>query len=425
MQPLDTMGNQPIRVFVVDDSADMVQNVKKLLHFEADIQIVGAAPNAEEAFKALPSVRPDIVLMDINLRGRYDGLQATQLITQRWQTCVVMMSVQRESEYIQHAMKLGARGYLTKPFTGDELSDTIRTAYITFRSTARPPITVTDPPASHSVISGGTGGVGGNDRNSLRKIIAVYGPKGGCGRSVIATNLAVMLKRGTGRRVVLVDACLSSGDIHVLLNINPSSSIEDLRAGIGTLDAQQIQSMVAFHEELGISLVRAPSSVETAAQFTEDAMKAILVELSDHFDYVVVDTDTTYSNYTMTTLEMANLVLLVTTLEVTTINRLGQFFEIADRLDNVIPKLQLICNRVDSIYGIQPKHVETRFSRRFLAQIPDDPRLVAASVNRGIPFVVAQKNAPISKAIEKLAKRSVEILSESPQDKSRGGRPSR
>ena len=123
MRPPDVRGNRPIRLLIVDDSPDMVRNVQKLLYFEPDIQVVGAAVNAEEAFARLVELHPDVVLMDINLRGRYDGLQATKLITQRWQTCVVMMSVQRESEYIQHAMKFGARGYLTKPFTGDELAE--------------------------------------------------------------------------------------------------------------------------------------------------------------------------------------------------------------------------------------------------------------------------------------------------------------
>jgi pilus assembly protein CpaE len=415
MQP-DVRGNRPIRILVVDDSPDMVQNVQKLLYFEPDIQIVGSAANAEEAFARMATVRPDVVLMDINLRGRYDGMQATQLITQRWQTCVVMMSVQREPEYIQHAMMLGARGYLTKPFTGDELSETIRSAYMTYMTTQAPGILSQTP---------GTPGQSANGRHSLRKIIAVYSPKGGCGRSVIATNLALMLRRGTQKRVVLVDACMSSGDVHVLLNMNPSSSIEDLREGIGNLDDEQIQGMVAFQEDFGISIVRAPLSVEVADRFTADAMKAILVELSDHFDYVVVDTDTTYSHYTLTTLEVANIVLLLTTLEVTTINRLGQFFEIADRLDNVIPKIQLVCNRVDTIYGIQPRHVETRFSRHFLAQIPDDPRTVAASVNRGVPFVLTQKNAPVTKAIEKLARRTVEILAQSSEESNSKGKAAR
>lgn len=424
MQPPDGKRKRSIRLLIVDDSPDMVRNVQKLLHFEPDIQVVGSASNAEEAFTGVTELRPDVVLMDINLRGRYDGLQATQLITQRWQTCVVMMSVQREPEYITHAMSLGARGYLTKPFTGEQLADTVRTAHKNDLATKEMlHKQVLSEVANLDPRQFGDGyGPQAHGPRSLRKIIAVYSPKGGCGRSVIAANLAVMLRRGTGRRVVLVDANLSSGDAHILLNMIPSSSIEDLRETVGTLDDDQLQGMVAFQEESGVGLIRAPLSIEASEHFTADAMKAILVELSDHFDYVVVDTDTTYSHYTLTTLETASIILLVTTLEVTAVNQVSQFFEIADRLDNVIPKIQLVCNRVDAMYGIQPRHVEARFSRRLLAMIPDDPRVVAASVNRGVPFVMSQRNAPVSKAIEKLAERTVKILAESSDDSNRGRR---
>jgi pilus assembly protein CpaE len=412
MRPPDVRGNRPIRLLIVDDSPDMVRNVQKLLYFEPDIQVVGAAVNAEEAFARLVELHPDVVLMDINLRGRYDGLQATKLITQRWQTCVVMMSVQRESEYIQHAMKLGARGYLTKPFTGDELADTVRTAFGTYAATKdavrdavlkdvvvnQPGVPQQWPPAN---------------QHSLHKIIAIYSPKGGVGRSVIAANLAVMLRRGTGRKVALVDANLTSGDAHILLNMTPTSGIEDLRETVGSSDFEQIQGMVSFHEDSGIGLIRSPMSVEVADRYTAEAMKAILVELSDHFDYIVVDTDTTYAPHTLTTLEAATLVVLLTTLEITSVNQVSQFFEIVDRLDNVIPKIQLVCNRVDPMYGIQAKHVEARFGRHCLALIPEDPRVVVASVNRGVPFVLSQKNAPVSRAMERLAKRMVEILAQS------------
>jgi pilus assembly protein CpaE len=424
MQPTNGKRNRSIRLLIVDDSPDMVRNVQKLLHFESDIQVVGSASNAEDAFSAVTDLHPDVVLMDINLRGKYDGLQATQLITHRWQACVVMMSVQREPEYITHAMTLGARGYLTKPFTGEQLADTIRTAYkndLAIKEAAR-------RAAMSEVVNldprqyGDGYGLQSHGPRSLRKIIAVYSPKGGCGRSVIAANLAVMLRRGTGRRVVLVDANLSSGDAHILLNMIPSSSIEDLRETVGTLEDEQLQGMVAYQEETGVGLVRAPLSIEASEHFTADAMKAILVELSDHFDYVVVDTDTTYSHYTLTTLETASIVLLITTLEVTAVNQVSQFFEIADRLDNVIPKIQLVCNRVDTMYGIQPRHVEARFSRRLLAMIPEDPRVVVASVNRGVPFVVSQRNAQVSKAVEKLAERTVKILAESSDDGTRGRR---
>src|SRR5215469_12875953 len=212
MRPPDVRGNRSIRLLIVDDSPDMVRNVQKLLYFEPDIQVVGAAVNAEEAFARLVELHPDVILMDINLRGRYDGLQATKLITQRWQTCVVMMSVQRESEYIQHAMRLGARGYLTKPFTGDELADTVRSAFGTYAATKD---AMRDQVLKDVVIQPGVAapwqGGQGPAQHSLHKIIAVYSPKGGVGRSVIAANLAVMLRRGTGRKVALVDANLTSG----------------------------------------------------------------------------------------------------------------------------------------------------------------------------------------------------------------------
>ena len=168
------------------------------------------------------------------------------------------------------------------------------------------------------------------NQHSLHKIIAVYGPKGGVGRSVIAANLAVMLRRGTGRKVALVDANLTSGDAHILLNMTRTSGIDDLRETVGSSDFEQIQGMVSFHEDSGIGLVRSPMSVEVADRYTAEAMKAILVELSDHFDYIVVDTDTTYAPHTLTTLEAATLVVLLTTLEITSVNQVSQFFEIVD-----------------------------------------------------------------------------------------------
>ncbi|GEM_PF-713420 len=399
-----------IRVLIVDDSPDMVQNVQKLLHFAPDIQVIGAAGNAEEAFARVASFRPDVVLMDINLRGRFDGLQATQFITQRWQTCVVMMSVQREPEYITRSMELGALGYLTKPFTGDELVNKIRTAYSRFMSLKRVGYEEALQEVSQNRSYASPVPPQPAASQSLRQIITIYSPKGGCGRSTLAVNLAIALRRETNRSVVLVDASLAAGDLHVLLNMNPSSSIEDLRQGVGSLEYDQVRGAVAFHEDSGVGLVRAPMSIDAAARFTAEAMKAVLVELSDHFDYLIVDTDTTYSDYTLTALEMATLVMVVTTQEVTTINRIGQFFEIAERLDGVVPKIHLICNRVDPMYGIKVHHVAARFNQKFLAEIPEDARVAAAALNRGVPFILSQKNAPITKAIEKMATGVAKVL---------------
>lgn len=403
MQPPDSRGSGRIRLLIVDDMPDMAQNVQKLLHFERDIQVVGVATTGREGIAKAQQLKPDVVLMDINLKDM-DGLKATEVITRQMQTCVVMMSVQSEPEYLTRAMVVGARGYLIKPFSSDDLINTVRTAATAAFEAKRRETELEmhrrDFPPERS------GNTNGAPR--LKKLVAVYSPKGGVGRSVIAANVAVTLKQETKARVVLVDANLQSGDAHVLLNINSPNSIDDLREA-GSLDQDIINGAIALHDSSGIGLLRAPVALESAELFTADAMKAILVELREHFDYLVIDTDTSFSEATLQVLEMADLILLVTTLEVTTINRIAQFIDLAERLGLPRAKIKLICNRVDSLYGIQPKHVESRLRTHFLSLIPDDSRLVVASVNRGVPFVLSNKSAPISKAMQTLAQRIVSL----------------
>jgi len=398
IQPPETRATRQIRVLVVDDVPDMVQSIQKFLLFERDIKVIGAASSGREAIAKAQSLTPDIILMDINLRD-VDGLTVTKQITTTTNCIVVMMSVHNEPEFYGRAMLVGARGYLPKPFSQEELVTTIRAAMEmggnvtgTGTGTPRPPAPPPDP-------------------SRLRRIIAIYSPKGGVGRSVLAANLAIALKQETNARVILVDANLVAGDAHVLLNINTPNSIDDLREA-GSLDQDIIDSAVAIHEGSGVGVLRAPVTPESSEQFTSDSMKAILVELRDHYDYLIIDNDASFSDANLTILEMADVILVPTTLEVTTINRVAQFLDVVDRLGFGRAKIKLICNRVDSIYGIQPKLVQQRLGIKFVALVPEDARLVASSVNRGVPFVLSSKNATITKAMQSLAKRVVALCSD-------------
>jgi pilus assembly protein CpaE len=393
----DSRQGARIRLLIVDDVPETAQNVQKLLYFEHDIQVIGVASSGREAIAKAGKLQPDIVLMDINMPDM-DGLRATEVILSQVPTRVVMMSVQGEPEYLNRAMMAGARGYLVKPFSGDDLISTLRSA-------AQVP--VIGPGPTHEAPRGDVYGraMVQHGSSSLRRIIAVYSPKGGVGRSVIAANLAVALKKLTGTRVALVDTDLQSGDAHVLLNMNPASTIDDLREA-GGLDAEVIAGTVAQHDS-GVELLRAPIALESAELFTADAMKAIIVELREHFDYLVIDTDDTFSESTLTVLDMADQVLLVTTLEVTTINKVTRFFEVVDRLGYPESKVKLVCNRVDPYFGIKPSQVEAQVRHRFFVHLPEENRLVVASVNRGVPFVLTDRRANMSRAIVALAEKVI------------------
>src|SRR3954453_23429813 len=119
-------GSGRIRVMIVDDILESRDNVAKLLRFEPDVEIVGMAESGEDGIDLAFRLEPDIVLMDINMPG-IDGIAATSRITSRLpNTAVIMMSVQNEPDYLLRSMMAGAREFLAKPFSLDELIESIR-----------------------------------------------------------------------------------------------------------------------------------------------------------------------------------------------------------------------------------------------------------------------------------------------------------
>lgn len=409
MQPAWNNGPH-IRLMIVDDVSDTTENVQKLLYFERDIQVIATAMNGREAIAKAIHFVPDIVLMDINMPDM-DGLRTAQIILQQVPTRVVMMSVQAETEYMKQAMQVGARGYLTKPFSGDDLIETLRRA-------AQVPVQPVAPPEG----ANGRGPRNGNTRSRMgdytpppapyapplppprarQHVIAVFSGKGGVGRSVVALNLAIMLRQMTQERVALVDADLQSGDVHVLLNMNTPNSIDDLREAV-SLDAEIIHHSMAVHDS-GLKVLRAPLQAESAELFTEEQMKRIMVDLRENFDYLVVDMSTAYSEANLMILEMADQIVLVTTLELTSLNKVTRFFDVAGRLGFPEQKIVLVCNRVQTYYGIKPQQLEAQLRHRVAALVPEENQLMVNAVNRGIPFVLYQKNHAVTRQFTSLAK---------------------
>ena len=123
------MSTDRIKVLITDDIAETRENLRKLLSFDPNIDVIGAAASGDEGIALAKEYKPDVVLMDINMPGM-DGISATEQILKVLPTAqVVMLSVQGETDYLRRAMLAGARDFLTKPPSGDELMSTIRRVY--------------------------------------------------------------------------------------------------------------------------------------------------------------------------------------------------------------------------------------------------------------------------------------------------------
>ena len=122
------MAVNKIRVLIVDDIAETRENVRKLLQFESDVDVTGAARSGKEGIQLAQELDPDVVLMDINMPD-IDGITATEIIRQKSPHIqVLILSVQGDQNYMRKAMLAGARDFLTKPPMGDELISAIRRA---------------------------------------------------------------------------------------------------------------------------------------------------------------------------------------------------------------------------------------------------------------------------------------------------------
>lgn len=385
---------EKIQVLIVDDIPETRENLRKLLQFEGDIEVVGAATGGAESIEMAKELAPDIVLMDINMPD-LDGIAAAEAILQASpHTQLVMMSVQGEADYLRRSMLAGAREFLTKPFTSDELVTAIRRVYRLQPRIEAPPVIQRAPPLEE--LSRPT------KPEKRGKAIALYSPKGGVGCSTIATNLAIALGEEGEKKVALVDFSLQFGDLGVLLNLRPQSTIADLGPLIEELDDILLDEVMQAHSS-GVKALLAPPRPEMADLVAPEHMRKILAQLKSIYDYIIVDTESSLSDLTLAVLESSDKILLVITPDIPTVKNATLFFEVMEALDHPLEEIILVLNKVDRRGSIQEENIEASIKHPIASRIRDDHQAALAAANQGIPLLIGQKSRPISQDILTLA----------------------
>jgi pilus assembly protein CpaE len=388
-----------IRVLIVDDIPETRDHLTKLLGFEGDIEVVGSAASGTEAISMAGNMLPDVVLMDINMPDM-DGIAATEkLSTQVPTAAVVMMSVQGEADYLRRSMLAGAREFLVKPFSSDELTASIRQVYTREQEKLS---RMAVAPVAAGIGGNGTGGDGGGDHDS--QVVAVFSPKGGVGRTTVAVNLAVAAAAELGKSVVLVDGSFQFGDVGVLLNLNPKNkSIADLVPELEAGDPELSLDTFVIQHSAGIKVLLAPPSPEMAELITPAGVRRVLDALRRSNDLVIVDCTSWFNETTLSILDAADVVLTMLSLEITSIKNMRLFLEVAEQLGYEESKVKLILNRADSSLGIRVTDVEGSIGRKVDHTIVSDGRSVVYALNRGVPFFLSNREAQVSQDILRLA----------------------
>jgi pilus assembly protein CpaE len=382
-----------IKVLIVDDIPETRDHLTKLLGFEADIEVVGSAASGGEAIELAVKLAPDVILMDINMPDM-DGISTTEQLASRAPAAsVVMMSVQGEADYLRRSMLAGAREFLTKPFSSDELTASIRQVYVREREKQS---------RMAAVVPVHAGGGNDSDRDP-GVVVAVFSPKGGVGRTTVSVNLAVAAATELGKDVVLVDGSFQFGDVGVLLNLNPKNkSIADLIPELEAGESDSLETFVINHSS-GIGVLLAPPSPEMAELITPTGIKRVLEALRAKHDLVIVDCTSWFNDTTLAILDTADMILTMLSLEITSIKNMRLFLEVAEQLGYETGKVRLVLNRADSTLGIKVVDVENSIGRKIDHTIVSDGRSVVYALNRGVPFFLSNREAQVSHDILRLA----------------------
>ena len=391
-----------IRVLIVDDLRETRENVRKLLQFEPDLEVVDQASNGEEAIQKARQYRPDIVLMDINMPG-VDGIGASQAIAKSVpESQIIIMSVQSEADYLRKAMLAGARDFLMKPFSGDELVMAIRRVYET-----RPAMAAA-PSSAHQNIRQNERQVVTQVREG--KIIAVFSPKGGIGCTTVAVNLGVSLAE-SGNNTILVDGSLQFGDVAVMLDLKSSSTIIDLVDRITELEYDLVSSVVASHIS-GLKVLLAPPRPEMAELVTESHIKKLLQTLRQMYDFVIIDTTSSLNDVSLAMLDVADRIVLVTQQNLPSLKNVSRFYDLSQELDYPVDKITLVVNHGSNKLNISIKDIIDSLKRQIVSVIPEDEAAYAAA-DQGKPLVSgAWQRRPAATALIQLSQQLVKDLAQ-------------
>jgi pilus assembly protein CpaE len=386
-----------IRVMIVDDVSETRENVRKLLQFETDVDVVGLARTGKEAIQISQELNPDVVLMDINMPDM-DGITATEAIRAKQPAVqVVILSVQSDQNYMRRAMLAGARDFLTKPPMGDELISAIRRAGVMAQTERSKSIPVQAVPAA-----GNVGGLVVGFGAPKGKVITVYSPKGGTGCTTLAVNLALTL-HNEDTRVALVDGNLQFGDVAVFMNEQGKNTIMDLAPRAEELDPEIVEEVMLKHSASGIHILAAPSRPEYAEKISSGQFTGVLEYLSQIYAYVVVDTSSLLTDVTLAAIDVSDVIVLVTTQDIPAIKNCRLFLDLLQTMGVERQRILFAMNKYDKRISITPERVAENLKQEVSSVIPLDEATVMKAVNRGVPFVLDSKNQPASRGIFSLA----------------------
>jgi len=375
------------RIMVVDDTPGVAKLVAT--HLEAAGLRPLVAESGQEALDLLSQNRPDLFIVDIMMPGM-DGFELTRRLRADPRTAstpIVVLTARDTIDDKVRGFEAGADDYVVKPFEAAELLARVR-ALLARRRLVSP-----ESVAEEAGI-----------------VIAVFGLRGGAGRSSLAANLAVALAMSQNRDIVACDLALESGHLALMLDARPAHTVDQLVTRYGSALESEVLVAHLVETSFRVRLLAAPLSPASAALVTATETRAIVEQLRRLYPFVVLDLSPTFSDVNLEVFETADLVLLVTTPEMAGVRSAASGLQVLDSLGFPEANTFLVVNHVSDARPLADPDIASATGRSIDLTVPHDGRAMVDAVNRGAPVVVSAPRSPAARAItsfaQQLAKRT-------------------
>ena len=361
-----------IRLLVVEDVPQVAQYIRGLLNSQSAIKLLDVANDGSRVMALITQLRPDVVLVDALLQGRIKGMALVdQIHRSDVRVPVIVLTVPQQP--VAQDRDSGVSSVLMMPFTGYEL--------VTKLQQAREQAVQTD-------------------QVGAARMVTVFAPKGGVGKTTLAFNLAVAIGQ-IGHRTVLIDGSLQFGDMRALLKV-PLDAPSLLDLPTDRIQESDLQD-VLWRDPSGIDILLAPPRVEMAEMVTVRDLEKALSLLRRVYECIVVDTPAVVNDINLAFLDAADTILEVVTYDSTTIHSTMVMADAFRMIGYAPAKVHYLVNRADSTGGIDHDALNRALGRVPEHRVSSGGPLVVQANNEGIPFVLADPSAAISQDVIRTA----------------------
>ena len=361
----------------------------------------GATPFAtiEELTARLTGTVPVVVILGPSCANEDSLAIAGRVMAQYPMLGSILVVDELSTTLLQQALRAGVRDVLALAGEADALAQTVQRIAVTLD---RAPKVTQSASSDDRALPGGGSGAAAELEEVNGQVLTVFSTKGGSGKSVLASSLAVTLAQRSDKPVCLVDADLQFGDVAVMLKLTPHHTIVDAVSVLDRMDAPLLDSLLVTHEPSGLRVLPAPLEPAFADQVGAAEMVAIVEMLRSFCSFVIVDTPAYFNDVVLGLVEVSDKVMLVAGMDIPNIKNVKIGLQTLRLLNTPMEKLLLILNRANSKVKLDIGEVERTLQLTADALIPSDV-VVPQSVNKGEPVVLHSPKSGVSKSIQQLA----------------------